>query len=118
MILGAQVAILPVDHRRRIRRIVNFEAILREVDCTARLVTVRDLSETGCKVAPFSDGELGDELLIKLPGTAALRARLAWRHGVEAGCEFTEPLHSCTVADLSRVDGSTEVKRVFTAPTG
>lgn len=55
----AEVAVLPTARAGRPRRIVNFEASLREVGATASILSVTNLSTDGCRVPIESEVQSG-----------------------------------------------------------
>lgn len=95
---NAELAILPGTEQRTMpRRIVNFAAVVRDSGATARDVQISDLSPGGCRITA-SQLEKGAEILLKISGLNAIRARVVWTNNDEAGCEFFTPL------DLPMID--------------
>ena len=54
--------------------------------------TLRDLSQTGCRIAVAQGLSVGSELGIAIPGFGSRRATVRWRSAEEAGLSFAEPL--------------------------
>src|SRR5947207_1536693 len=65
---------------------------------------VLDLSEAGARIwgIPGNPPAPNDELLIRLPETRAVRARVAWAHGREVGIEFTADAREVAAAAFAR----------------
>ncbi len=114
--IPAQVAYLSdgAEQRRSRRRVVNFAATLESEGTSAHPVQVLDLSEHGFRLSIQHEVAQGSLLLIKLPGTEALRARIVWARDGQVGCEFEEDLHPARIAVVQReesADGARPVQR-------
>lgn len=95
---SAELAILPgAEQRKMPRRIVNFAALVRDSGAASRDVQISDLSPGGCRITACQLEE-GAEILLKISGLNAIRARVVWISDTEAGCEF------CTVLDLPLIE--------------
>jgi hypothetical protein len=64
---------------------------------TATKVIVRDISETGCRIAGARIAAVGSEVWLRLSGVGQLRATLVWARENEAGLEFATHLSAATV---------------------
>lgn len=114
--IPAQVAYLTEGEelRRSRRRVVNFAAMLDTEGRSAHPVQVLDLSAQGFRLSVQHEVEEGSSLLIKLPGTEALRARIVWARDGQVGCEFEEDLHPARIAVFQReesTDGARPIHR-------
>jgi hypothetical protein len=96
----AQLARLPYDARRSERRVVNLAASLREKGAELADALVLNLSVTGFAAETDMAVEEGQQIWLKLPGSAPLAAKVMWREGAKAGFEFAAPLHP---ADLETI---------------
>ena len=85
------------ESRQARRRIVSFAASMGGESQTPEDVEVLDLSETGFRLKSGASVERGACLLIRLPGTEPVRARVVWCGDGQIGCAFLEQLHTATV---------------------
>lgn len=90
----AQLAVLPPEQENRQfrRRLVNLAAVLEDAGVSLEVVHIKDLSERGCRVSTEGKWKKDAALILKLPGVEALRARVVWCDGTEAGCAFEQEL--------------------------
>lgn len=106
--MKARIADLaPVDDRVARRRLVNFGARVREANAGELDVTVLDLSAGGCKLTPPHHLEVGRVFWLRLSGLEARHCEVIWIDGLEAGCEFSQPLSSreidCVCAPFRKI---------------
>ena len=92
---SAQAAVVPPgrDLRAADRRVVNFDAYVRECEAQVLDVTVVDLSEYGCRLGSEHQFEAETTIWLKIPGLVARKAKVVWANAAEAGCEFASPFH-------------------------
>ena len=101
MLHEAEIAVFRSgDDRAAPRRLVNFAASLREMGATASKVEILDLSSTGCRIRGCELTEW-TEVWLKISGLNAVRGRVVWVDGLDAGCEFQVPLHPSAFAELA-----------------
>ncbi len=65
-------------------------------------VRLKDISQTGFKIAWFPAVDLRQPLRIKIPGMQMLNANIRWKGDNALGCEFTAPLHIAVFEHLVR----------------
>ena len=96
--IPAQVAYSKGEESRQARRrIVSFAASMGSETETPEDVEVLDLSETGFRLRSGATVERGACLLIRLPGSEPVRARVVWCGDGMIGCAFLEQLHTATL---------------------
>jgi len=61
-------------------------------------VVVRNLSETGLLLQTNAALEVGETILIDMPGTQTTEARVMWHRESCFGCEFSAPLPSSVIS--------------------
>jgi hypothetical protein len=69
-------------------------ATLREPGCSAALVTVQDLSQSGFRVGWPYRLHSESTVYLKLPGFEIMPAKVAWCANFEIGCKFDRPLNA------------------------
>ncbi len=76
----------------RERRInVQFEAVVVESDGCHVRIQVLDVSSSGFRIQSNAEFVIDDEVLLKIPRSAPLRAKICWTRGREAGGIFLDP---------------------------
>ena len=65
-------------------------------------VVVRNLSEKGLMLQTEATLEVGEEIVVELPGAEDTRARVEWRQEFCYGCEFLVPISSAAVENTIR----------------
>ena len=93
------------------RRVVNLAARLNERNATSADIRAVDVSPVGCMVAPAGSAKVGDTVWLKLPGLEALRCRVIWVEGDEAGCWFERRLYPAEIERLVAEARCKPVKR-------
>ncbi|WNO52524.1 PilZ domain-containing protein [Stakelama saccharophila] len=78
--------------RRSHRAEVSLEAKLGHGAINRALCKVVDLSLHGCRVQSYSELRKGALIWLTMPRFGPRIARVAWIRGLEAGCDFEEPL--------------------------
>ena len=78
--------------KRSARIAVRYDAVLTEADGCTIDVVVTDVSSTGFKLESESVLEPGEEVLLQVPKHDAVRAKIQWTRGREAGGTFLEPV--------------------------
>jgi hypothetical protein len=97
----AQLVILAdPSGRKTTRRLVNFAASVRSLGAIANKIRVTDLSPRGFKISCERRLEPDTEVWLKITGLNAVRARIVWCEGEEAGCEFFTPLRADILNEL------------------
>ena len=89
------------DNKRSAKRsrVLKSAKIYRQTGAFAMDATLRDWSDTGCKIVCKDQMALPNEMLLVLPSDGTSRkAKVVWRRGELAGIEFTsEPTKAPTV---------------------
>ena len=60
-----------------------------------------DLSAGGCMVGFRGRGDVGERVLVRLPGLGFQPAEVVWLEDARAGIAFEEPLHEAVLDHLS-----------------
>ena len=81
------------DHRRQERVPVAMRARLRDRHANKYDVSLLDLSVTGFRAEAHYSLDAGQIVWLAIPGMQGLEATIAWRHGLEIGCSFRQPLY-------------------------
>lgn len=92
--------------RRAERAEVTMGAGFRQSGTKKIGVTLLDISINGFRIEIFGALPVDSRVWLTLPGLESICARVAWRRGDEAGCEFATPLHP---AVLDRAIASAKV---------
>ena len=79
------------DRRARPRRMLNLAADASSAN-GERTVTIFDISQGGMLIDSDQDLAVGNTLSVALPDAGGVAARIVWRHGSLAGCEFEQPI--------------------------
>lgn len=81
------------DHRRQERLAVTMAARLRDRHSNKYDIRLLDLSVTGFRAEAHYALDPGQIVWLAIPGMQGLEATVAWRHGMEIGCSFRQPLY-------------------------
>ena len=85
---------------RPARMAITAEALLRMSGRLRYRVTASDLSPNGCRCGFVERPEIDEHVWIKFEGLEALKSKVTWIAGFEAGLSFCTPLHSAVFAML------------------
>jgi hypothetical protein len=77
--------------------------------------SLRDISRSGFRVLLRSAGEGRGSLWLRLPGLPPLPAKVCWREGNMAGCQFLYPLDEKLEATVWEVLGLGSARRRVTS---
>lgn len=81
----------------RERRVaVSLRATLIEADGCSIDVEVLDVSSSGFRIAANAELVVGEEVQLRIPRSAPLRATICWTRGREAGGTFLDPAEALT----------------------
>jgi hypothetical protein len=81
-----------VGQGRERKAMLNCEAVLTEADgCTLDVVIV-DVSSVGFRLRSVAELEVGSEVLLQMEKVPAVRGRIRWTCGHEAGGVFLDPI--------------------------
>lgn len=99
----AELSELPAfdDHRRAVRSPVSTSAALRGANVRC-VVDVRDLSQGGARLCTSDPLMVGSRVLLKLPLVEPIEATVVWVDGLEAGCQFSNPLAGAVFENVRR----------------
>lgn len=81
------------DHRQQKRVPIAIPARLRDRHSNKYNVRLLDLSVTGFRAEAHYALDAGQIVWLAIPGMQGLEATVAWRHGLEIGCSFRQPLY-------------------------
>jgi hypothetical protein len=81
------------DHRQQQRVPIAIPALLRDRHSNKYNVRLLDLSVTGFRAEAHYAIDAGQIVWLVIPGMQGLEATVAWRHGLEIGCSFRQPLY-------------------------
>lgn len=81
------------DHRQQQRVPIAIPARLRDRHSNKYNVRLLDLSVTGFRAEAHYSLDPGQIVWLAIPGMQGLEATIAWRHGLEIGCSFRQPLY-------------------------
>jgi hypothetical protein len=95
---------LPAPRRTHRRLAIDLLAWVSRESGPTLACPVLDLSDGGARIwgIPGKPPAPEDELLIRLPGSRAVRARVAWAHGREVGIEFSRDARPVAEAAFAR----------------
>ena len=80
------------DQRGSARRTLLLEALGATASGDAASVTVHNISQTGLLLDSDAELAVGDTIELDLPEAEVVEARVVWRSGRFAGCQFLIPL--------------------------
>ena len=63
-------------------------------------VRIDELSIAGCRVELVEEVELGEPLITRFPELEPLVGAVRWKHGAEAGLEFSRRMHPAVLEAL------------------
>ncbi len=96
--LRANISILPLANRRAdVRWHVELIVSAGPAHDLSRVV-VRNLSETGLLLQTNAGLEVGETIVVDLPGAQSTKAQVKWHRESCFGCEFVEPLPSPVIS--------------------
>lgn len=81
------------EHRHQQRVPIVLRARLRDRHSNKYDVRLLDLSVTGFRAEAHYSLDAGQIVWLAIPGMQGLEATIAWRHGLEIGCSFRQPLY-------------------------
>ena len=94
MRLAAEIATGGFHELRRAERSeVSMGAALRRSGTKKIVIDLLDISTSGFRFETFESLPIDSLVWLTLPGLESICARVAWKRGDEAGCEFSTPLH-------------------------
>jgi hypothetical protein len=94
MKLAAEISTTDFHDLRHAERCeVAMGAGLRQSGSKKVSVDLMDISTNGFRIEIYGALPEGSRVWLTLPGLESICARVAWRRGDQAGCEFTTPLH-------------------------
>lgn len=83
------------DNRRNAQRAsVAIEADLRKTGRTPFKISVRDLSQTGCRAETLTKTHVGDRIWLTLPSFAPIEGIIRWVTPHGFGCQWAAPIHA------------------------
>lgn len=88
------------DDRRVLRCAVAMKASARSSARFVDQVAITDLSCMGFRMVSDTRFELGQPMLVKMPGVEPLGFRIRWNAEGAYGCEFDAPLHNAVCDHL------------------
>lgn len=86
------------DQRGNARRTLRLEALGATARGDSTSVTVHNLSLTGLLLESSADLAVGELIELELPEAGVVEARVAWRDGAFAGCQFTAPIGAAALS--------------------
>ena len=92
------------------RLAISRPSTLRAHDGEPIDVTIEDLSITGCRISTSLTWNMGDALMIGLPGVGTRLCYIVWSNGGEIGCEFEAPLARADIEATRRAQPLTHVQ--------
>jgi hypothetical protein len=103
VVAGLQSA-LASPRRKRRRLAMDFLAWVQRPDGPTLACPVLDLSEGGARLwgVPGAPPAADDQLIIRMPETRAVRARVAWARGREVGIEFARDARAVAASVYAR----------------
>ncbi len=93
------------DHRRQERVPVAVAAKLRDRHSNKYDVRLLDLSVTGFRAEAHYALDAGQIVWLTIPGMQGLEATVAWRRGLEIGCNFRQPLYPAVLDHIVKTLG-------------
>ena len=88
--------------RRTSRVPLNCEVEFRRQGDVRYPVDLLDFSPQGCCISPPVRVARGDSVWLRIPGMAAVQARVAWTERWKVGLEFEHPFHPAVFDDVAR----------------
>lgn len=90
------------DRRWSMRRSIDLDVELTDLDGLSYAAKLTDISEEGCLIRTLSGNDLVHDRLhtIKITGHEAVTGCVAWSEKGKAGLTFSEPLDPATVQSL------------------
>jgi transcriptional regulator with XRE-family HTH domain len=86
------------DQRGTARRTLLLEALGATAKGDSTSVTVHNISQTGLLLESEADLAAGETIELDLPEAGVVEARVTWRSGTFAGCEFAAPIGAAALS--------------------
>jgi len=90
------------DRRYAIRIKVHIEAAVHDAGQRTLLVTLTNLSITGCRIECNEPVVVPGPLVLHIEGIPSITGKTAWQEGKQVGCQFDEPLHPAVCNQIIR----------------
>lgn len=100
---AAELRVAPGGRRAAPRHALNLPGAIRTAHDGRCVCRVTDLSLGGARLELHNEIEPGSIIHLTLPGPQVRDGKLIWMRGLEAGCQFDEPLDERTLAELLRI---------------
>ncbi len=84
------------DDRRSVSATISF----RQPGRKGNMVSLRDVSATGCRFTSYAHPVIGQRIWISLPGLESLTATVRWVAGNDCGCEFERALYPAVLDSI------------------
>lgn len=98
---GAVIGASPsLDQRDNDRRAVSAAISFRQPGRKGNMVSLRDVSATGCRFTSYARPVVGQRIWISLPGLESLAATIRWISGNDCGCEFERALYPAVLETI------------------
>jgi hypothetical protein len=88
------------DQRDSNRSSVSTTVSFRQPGRKGNVVTLRDVSATGCRFTSYVRPAIGQRIWVSLPGLESLGATVRWIAGNDCGCEFDRGIHPAVLDSL------------------
>ncbi len=98
---GAFIGGRPISEQRDDdRRPVSAAISFRQPGRKGNMVSLRDVSATGCRFTSYARPVVGQRIWISLPGLESLAATIRWISGNDCGCEFDRALYPAVLETI------------------
>ncbi|TXC73819.1 PilZ domain-containing protein [Sphingorhabdus soli] len=88
------------EQRDDTRRLVSASISFRQPGRKGSMVSLRDVSATGCRFTSYVQPAIGQRIWISLPGLESLAATVRWVTGNDCGCEFDRALYPAVLESV------------------
>ncbi len=89
-----------LEQRDDDRRLVAATISFRQPGRKGTMVSLRDVSATGCRFTSYVQPAVGQQIWISLPGLESLGATVRWVMGNDCGCEFNRALYPAVLESV------------------
>jgi len=97
----------PSTEQRNVdRRTTSATISFRQPGRKANMVSLRDVSATGCRFTSYARPVVGQRIWISLPGLESLAATVRWITGNDCGCQFDRALYPAVLDTIMQRLGS------------
>jgi hypothetical protein len=88
------------DQRDDDRRAISATISFRQPGRKGNMVSLRDVSATGCRFTSYAHPVIGQRIWISLPGLESLVATVRWVRGNDCGCQFERALYPAVLDSI------------------